>query len=82
MLNAPWPAATVFVLKYRIVFTSLSVVVPFCAVLTLFSREFIRSFYAIGLLTLLTLVEIVTLISSLLSPFKLLIQALGGNLPR
>jgi hypothetical protein len=80
MLNGePLPAITVFVLQFRVLFTSVSVIVPFCAILILFSGQLIRSFYALGLLALLTLVELVTVYSALLSPFNLIIQTMGGN---
>jgi hypothetical protein len=75
----PLPASTVFVLQFRILFASISVVVPFCAVLILFTREMIRSFYAVGLLALLTLGELVTVYCALLAPFKFIIQTMGGN---
>jgi hypothetical protein len=75
----PLPEMTVFVLQYRILFTSLSVILPFCAALTLFSSQLIRSFYALGLLTLLTFVELATLSCALLSLSGLFIQSLGAN---
>jgi hypothetical protein len=66
MLNGkPLPAITVFVIQSRILLTSLSVILPFCAFLTLFSSQLIRSFYALGLLALLTLIELVTVYSAL-----------------
>jgi hypothetical protein len=78
----PLPALTVFVLQSRILFTSLSVIVPFCGVLTLFSRELIRSFYALGLLALLTFIELVTLYCALDLPLVRIIQEMGGNAGR
>jgi hypothetical protein len=75
----PLPSAAVLVLQWGILFTSLSVILPFCAVLTLFSRELIRTFYALGILTLLTFVELAIQLSALLSVSKLFIEMLGAN---
>ena len=73
------PPSIEFILKYRILLISLSVILPFCAVLILFSGQVIRSFYALGLLALLTLVELVTLYFGLFSEFKLIIQSMPGH---
>ena len=80
MLNGrPLPAITGFVIQFRILFTSLSVIVPFCAVMIPFSSQLIRSFYALGLLALLALIELVTVYTALLLPFKVIIVSLGAS---
>jgi len=80
MLNGkPLPSITMFVIQFRILFASLSVILPFCAILILFSSQVIRSFYALGLLALITLVEFATLYYALLSPLRVIIQSMGAS---
>jgi hypothetical protein len=70
---------TSLVIASRWVFLTASVVVPVGALITLRDRHVLRSFYVIGTLALITLVQIALLYQALCAPLFTLLDQLGAT---
>jgi hypothetical protein len=68
--SKPAPALRSFVMKSSQVFIALSIVFAVCAVATLFDRSLIHSFYAIGILYLLTSAQLSWVSHCLFTPLS------------
>ena len=80
MLNGkPLPAITVFVLKVYPLLLICSVLVPVLAAGTLFSRRLVASFYLLGGLWVLALIQFLVMYQGLSAPFFEIIQAMQGG---
>jgi hypothetical protein len=76
----PLPSLTQFVLSARPLFVAVSILVPLVAVATLFLRGVIASFYIIGVLVCVTVVQCITIYHGLLAPLTQIIRAMGSPL--
>lgn len=76
----PLPSLTQFVLGARPQFIAVSILVPLVAVATLFLRGLIASFYIIGVLVFVTVVQCITIYHGLLAPLTQIIRAMGSPL--
>ena len=77
--NRKLPALPAFILQFRSELIWSSIVIPVCAVASLFSNRVTRSFYALGILALFTFLEMIILLYALFSGFGMILQALGGD---
>jgi hypothetical protein len=77
--NRPLPPFTIFVLGFRDEFIAVSIFVPLAVIGTLFSRRFVWSFYIIGTLGIITLVEFIILYHGLSAPLGEIITSMGGQ---
>ncbi|MEP6669659.1 MAG: hypothetical protein ABJF10_10930 [Chthoniobacter sp.] len=73
----PW--LTVLILRGRLLFLGVSILVPTLAIGSLFNSQVVRSFYLIGGLGLLTVLQFVVLYHGLTAPLLEIIKAMGGN---
>jgi hypothetical protein len=74
----PLPSLTVLVINARPVFVLLSLFVPFATVATLFLRSLTASFYVIGSLGFLTIVEFIVLYHGLSAPLTQIISGMSS----
>ncbi len=74
----PLPVITVFILNAEAAFVTVSVLVPIIAMGTLFLRGLVCSFYIIGGLGLVTIVQFITLYEGLSAPFSTIVSAMGS----
>ena len=82
MLNGrPLPILTVLVLRARLIFVALGVLVPVAAVATVFLRNVIRSFYLLGTLAFVAMVQLITVYYGMSAPLLQIIRAMGGTEP-
>jgi hypothetical protein len=75
----PLPTLTQFILDARLLFVSVSILVPIAAVATLFLRRVVGSFYILGVLSIVTVAQFVTLYHGLSEPITLILSALTGT---
>lgn len=75
----PLPVLTQFILSAAPVFVAVSILVPIVAAGSLFLRSVIGSFYLIGALAIVTLVQFITLYHGLSAPLAQIITAMGGG---
>jgi hypothetical protein len=76
----PLPGLTQFVLSARPLFVAVSILVPLVAVATLFLRGVIASFYIIGVLVCVTVVQCITIYHGLLAPLTQIIRGMSPSL--
>lgn len=76
----PLPSLTQFVLSARPLFVAVSILVPLVAVATLFLRGLIASFYIIGVLVCVTVVQCITIYDGLVAPLTQIISAMSSSL--
>ena len=76
----PLPRLTQFVLSARPLFVAVSILVPLVAVATLFLRGVTASFYIIGVLVFVTVVQCITIYHGLLAPLTQIISAMSSSL--
>ena len=76
----PLPRLTQFVLSARPLFVAVSILVPLVAVATLFLRGVTASFYIIGMLVCVTVVQCITIYHGLLAPLTQIISAMSSSL--
>jgi hypothetical protein len=82
MLNGrPLPVLTRFVIAAGPLFVAVSFLVPVAAVATLFLRGVVRSFYVIGTLGFITIVQFIMLYHGLSAPLGQIISAMGSGSP-
>ena len=75
------PTITSFIVQAREVFLGISMLVPILAIGSLFDPRVVRSFYLIGGLGMLTVVQFVVLYHGLSAPLMEIIKAVGGTNP-
>ena len=75
----PLPMLTILVLKARLLFVAVAVLVPIVAVATLFMRGIIGSFYIIAVLMFVTVAELITIYCAMGAPLVQIISAMGGT---
>jgi hypothetical protein len=75
----PLPDLTVFVIQMRLPFVAVSFAIPLLTLGSLLWRNLVGSFYLLGCLGLLGLVEFVVLYHGLSAPLFTIIQQMGGN---
>lgn len=73
------PLIASFVLANRWLFITTSVLLPSIALATLRDRNILRSFYVLGALALMTLIQIIFLYQGLCAPLSTLINLLGSS---
>ncbi len=75
----PLPALTQFVFAISPVLIGFAFLAPILALATLFLRKVVLSFYILGVLGFLTVVEFILLYHGLSAPLFEIIKAMGGN---
>lgn len=78
LAGRPLPAITVFVLKAKLAFVAVSILLPTAAVATLFQRRVVASFYVIGGLSVLAIVQFVVLYHALSAPLVEVIKGMSN----
>ena len=78
MLNGkPLPLITEWVLSTAPMFAAFSIVVPIVAIATLFSRNFVRSFYILGGLAIFSVIQFVIVYQAMSLPLVEIIKSMG-----
>jgi hypothetical protein len=79
--GAKLPFIASFVIKGRWIFLGVSGIVPLISIFMLRARSLVRSFYVIGVLYLIILVEVALLYQGLFAPLVTLLDQLGDASP-
>lgn len=80
MLGArPLPALTQAILGARLLFIGTSILVPVAAIGTLFWTRIVASFYLLGVLSFIAIVEVIVLYHGLSAPLFQIIQGMSGG---
>ena len=75
----PLPVLTSFVIQMRLPIIAVSFAIPLVALGSLLWRNLVSSFYLLGCLGLLALLEAIVLYHGLAAPLGMIIEQLGGN---
>ena len=76
--NPHLPILTQFVISARLLFVAVNILVSVAAIVTLFLRGFVTSFYIIGVLGFVIIAQFITLYYAVIAPFNMIIGAMSG----
>lgn len=75
----PLPALTTLILQSHTLLLLLSILLPAIVVVTMASRKVTRSFYILGIVGLITIVQLSVTTQGLMGPFAQIIAGLSGQ---
>lgn len=79
MLNGrPLPALTTLMIQFRWVLNLISFLVPVAAMATLLDRQLPRSFYVLGAIGFIAILQAVVLYTALFAPFSAIMRAMSN----
>jgi type II secretory pathway component PulF len=73
------PPSTALLIHASSIVVAVSFLVPLCAIVSLFNRDLIKSFYLLGTLAIITLVEFVWISHALFAPLMMIISSMQGS---